>query len=665
MIHNTKLFKMNRFYLMIIALLFSASPKLSAQYDDNIPCCNKPHHKKFIQGATASYAIHPAINNYDVKFYFLDIELSNTSTYIEGSVRIDAEVTSAILDTFVVELIPSLTIDSVLVNGIVRSVSRSGDEVYVTGLSFSNGNPITVQIWYHGLPNTGGGFFSGISTGTSPSWGAQATWTLSEPFNAKQWWPVKQVLEDKADSAWVFITTQSTNKAGSNGVLTAITSMGSNKVRYEWKTKYPINYYLISAAVSTYQEYEIYAHPQGYPDSILILNYLYNHPNILNFFKPVIDQTADMIELFSDLFGLYPYASEKYGHAMAPFGGGMEHQTMSTMGSFNFNIVAHELGHQWFGDLVTCGTWQDIWINEGFASYTEYLANEFLKSHSDAQTLMASVHGNVMSQTGGSVFVPAQDATNVNRIFSSRLSYNKGSALVHMIRFEVGDDQLFFDVLKTFLATYAHGVATGDDFRTVLENVSGRSFQDFFDQWYYGEGYPVFDVHWAQIDPTTVRVITYQATSSPVTPLFRMPLEFRFVSASGGDTLVRLQINQTIDTFFVNVNRTVDNLIADPDKWMLTQVNTISNTTGIESYNKLPVAVFPNPAKGMVNIRIDENSLPGDYTFVINDLNGRIVLKRTITGSVNAVSLDNLKPGLYHWQVISEKGYNSGKLILK
>lgn len=655
---------MNRFFILMLVLLCIFSLRLTAQFEDNITCCNKLHHKKFIHSNTATYTIHPAIHNYDVRFYFLDIELSKTSTYIKGSVRIDAEVTSTLLDTFVVELIPSLTIDSVHVNGIARSVSRSGDEVFVTGFSFSNGNTIYVQIWYHGTPNTGGGFFSGISTGTSPFWGAQATWTLSEPFNAKQWWPVKQVLEDKADSAWVFITTDSTNKAGSNGMLTGISNMGNNKVRYEWKTKYPINYYLISAAVSDYQEYAIYAHPQGYPDSVLILNYLYNNPNILNYFKSVIDQTADMIELFSDLFGLYPYASEKYGHAMAPFGGGMEHQTMSTMGTFNFNIVAHELGHQWFGDLVTCATWQDIWINEGFASYTEYLANEFLKSHSDAQALMASVQGNVMSQSGGSVFVPAQDATNVSRIFSSRLSYNKGSALVHMIRFELGDDQLFFDALKTFLAAYANGVATGDDFKTVLENISGRSFQDFFDQWYYGEGHPVFDVHWAQIDPATVRVITYQATSSPVTPLFKMPLEFRFVSASGGDTLVRLQISQTTDTFFVNVNRTVDNLIADPDRWMLTQVNTISNTTGIESYNKLPVAVFPNPAKGMVNIRIDDHSRPGSFTFVLNDLNGRTILKRTITGSANALQLGSLPAGLYHWQIISEKGYNSGKLVL-
>lgn len=659
------MYYMNRItFLLLLGSTFLIST-LTAQFDEGISCCDKSHHKKFDLNKTATANLHHAIHGYDVKFYFLDIELTNTSTYIQGNVRIDAIVTYPLLDTFVFELIPSLTIDSIHVDGVPRSFVRNIDEVYVTGISYTQNSSISVQIWYNGTPNTGGGFFAGISTGTSPSWGAQATWTLSEPFNAKQWWPVKQVLEDKADSAWIFITTQAANKAGSNGLLTGITNIGSNKVRYEWKTKYPINYYLISAAVSNYQEYEIYAHPQGYSDSILILNYLYNHPNILNFFKPVIDQTVDMLELFSELFGLYPYASEKYGHAMAPFGGGMEHQTMSTMGTFNFNLIAHELGHQWFGDLVTCATWQDIWINEGLASYTEYIANEFLKSHSDAQLLMASVHSNVMSQTGGSVYVPAQDATNVNRIFSSRLSYNKGSALAHMIRFELGDDQLFFDVLKAFLATFADGVATGDDFKTVLENISGRSFQDFFNQWYYGEGYPVFDIHWAQIDPATVRVITYQATSSPVTPLFKMPLEVRFVSASGGDTLVRLQIEHTTDTFYVDVNRTVSNIIADPDKWMLTKVNSISNTTGIESYKKVPVAIFPNPANGYVNIRIDELSHDGDYTFLINDLNGRTVFMKSLHGNVNTVQLGNLQSGLYHWQIISAEGFSSGKLVVK
>jgi aminopeptidase N len=652
--------------LVIFAFLISVvTGGLFAQQEEHISCCNKSHHHKISPLMRNADAIHPAIHGYDVRFYFLDIELTNTSTYISGSVRIDAVVTAPVLDTFVVELIPALGIDSARVNGQPRNVTRSGNEVYITGFALIQGAPVTVEIWYEGNPSTGGGFFSGISTGTSPSWGAQATWTLSEPFNASQWWPSKQVLEDKADSAWIFITTPAPNKAGSNGLLTNITSLSGNKLRYEWKTRYPINYYLISASVSTYQEYNIYAHPAGYADSILIQNYLYNHPNLLPNFKSTIDQTVSMLELFSEKFGLYPFAAEKYGHCMAPMGGGMEHQTMTTLGSFTFNLVAHELGHQWFGDLVTCATWQDIWINEGFASYTEYVANQYLKSHQDAQNLMAGKHSNVMSQPGGSVFVPIADAENVNRIFSGRLSYDKGAAILHMIRYELDNDSLFFAVLEGFLGTYANGVASGDDFRVFAENLSGIPLQDFFDQWYYGEGYPLFQVRWAQTNPATVRVITQQTTSSAATPFFKMDMDFRFISPTGGDTTCRLQIRNPVDTFFVPVNRTVNSLQVDPDKWMLAKITSIHNTTGLEEPVRISAAVFPNPAKEHLTIRLDNLAGEGGFLFLLSDLNGRAVMRETLVGSTNTVRLNHLNSGVYHWQIITPQGYNSGKLIVQ
>ncbi len=648
---------------VIFQILFCIN--IYSQTSENIHHCSKFQFKTLLESISTVRANHPAIHKYDVHFYFLDIELSNTSTYVSGCVRVDATVTHAVLDTFVLELIPSLTIDSAKVNGQIRGVSHNGDEVYITGISYTLGQSVSVEVWYHGLPNTGGGFFSGISTGTSPSWGAQVTWTLSEPFNASQWWPVKQVLEDKADSAWIFITTQNTNKAGSNGVLTGVTNLGNNKHRFEWKTRYPISYYLISATVSTYQEYNIYAHPQGYQDSILIMNYIYNHPNILGYFKTVIDQTAGLIELYSEKFTLYPFASEKYGHAMAPMGGGMEHQTMTTLGSFSFNLVAHELSHQWFGDQVTCATWQDIWINEGFATYSEYLANEFLKSYQDAQTLMAGIYNNVISQPGGSVYVPINDATNINRIFSSRLSYDKGAALVHMIRHEINNDQLFFDVLKSFLTTYAADVAKGDDFRAVAENITGISFQDFFNQWYYGEGFPIYDVHWAQTDPGTIRVITFQSTSTSVTPLFKMPLEIKCLLQGNGDTTVRLYIKQAVDTFWVQVNGTVSNIQVDPSKWMLMQVNNIKNTTGIEEVKRIPVALFPNPAKDRVFIRFDNQAGAGDNLFLLHDLKGQLVMKKSLNGGINEVHLGLLPDGMYYWHVISGDGFNNGKLLIK
>jgi aminopeptidase N len=652
---------MKQIIVSFFLLLMSGS--LMAQIHDEVHCCDKAHRHHGLHTVNRGLALHPAIHHYDVRFNFLDIELSNTSTYIKGVVRTDAVVTSPMLDTFVVELIPSLIIDTVWVNGLPATFSRSGDEVFITGLSFTQGQPISVKIRYEGLPNTAGGFFSGISTGTSPSWGAQATWTLSEPFNAKQWWPVKQVLEDKADSAWIFITTAQTNKAGSNGILEAMTPMGNNQVRYEWKTRFPIAYYLISATVSTYQEYVIYAHPQGYQDSILILNYIYNHPQILSYFKPVIDQTAQMVEFFSEKFGLYPFAAEKYGHAMAPFGGGMEHQTMSSMGTFSFNLIAHELGHQWFGDLVTCATWQDIWINEGFATYSEYLSNEFLKSFQDAQALMLQKHDNIKSQPGGSVYVPAQDAQNVSRIFSSRLSYDKGAAILHMLRHTVNNDSLFFQILKQFLSQYQFDVATGDDFRMVAEAMTGISLQQFFAQWYYGEGFPSFDVHWAQLDPATLRVITLQSTSTSVTPVYHMPLELRLSLNGGADTTVRVMVKQLSDTFYIPVTGAVTGLEMDPLRWNLMQQGSVKNTTGIQEHARVPVALFPNPATHSVSLRLGQHpDSAGEFT--LYDLSGKVVLRQPVINTSNTIDISALPKGIYQWKLLFENVYNNGKLVV-
>ncbi|MEZ5198242.1 MAG: hypothetical protein R2764_18190 [Bacteroidales bacterium] len=157
------------------------------------------------------------------------------------------------------------------------------------------------------------------------------------------------MLTDKADSVRIHITTSSENKAGSIGILQAAVPLPNNKVRYEWKSNYPIAYYLISFAVAEYQDYSIYSKPDYLlGDSILIQNYIYDSPECLNYYKTGIDKSSLFLKLFSDLFAAYPFNKEKYGHCLAGLSGGMEHQTMTTIGRFDFSLVAHELGHMWF-----------------------------------------------------------------------------------------------------------------------------------------------------------------------------------------------------------------------------------------------------------------------------------------------------------------------------
>lgn len=626
---------------VLISLIwgFSFSQVIDDSFSD-LKCSKKPVGGKHLFVIAQQSAL---MNKFDVKFYWLNINLERTSTYISGNVTINAVVQNSALDTFAVELVSQLIVDSAKINGVIRPVTHPGGDVYVLpATALAVGTAFSVQIFYHGTPPTGG-FFSGISHGISPSWGNEVVWTLSEPFNANQWWPCKQDLTDKADSSWVFVTTNNTNKVGSNGLLTNIVTVPGNKLRYEWKSRNAIDYYLISVAVAKYVDYTIYCHPVGISDSLMIQNYVYDNPSTLPYFKDIIDSTAEMIELYSQLYGVYPFANEKYGHSMAPLGGGMEHQTMTTLGSFSFMLVCHELAHMWWGDNVTCSSWSDIWINEGFASYGEYLSRQYLHSQADADANMLDVHNNVMSEPDGSVYVPPTQITDINRIFDGRLSYDKGSAIIHMIRFELQNDSTFFDVLKKFQILYDKNVASGMDFKSVLESASGINFTDFFNQWYFGEGYPTYSIVWYKANDTLYFAST-QTTSTGITPLFKMLMEYKLLSPSG-DTLIRVYQTANVNSYKIHTHKTITGMVVDPNNWVINNVGSI--VVGFEDQNN-PVyfSVSPIPCQNQLHVYFSHD--PGKtVNFIISDITGREIFQAT-AGS-NSFSLDTqyLPAGVY------------------
>ncbi|MBW6459371.1 MAG: T9SS type A sorting domain-containing protein [Bacteroidales bacterium] len=635
-------------YFFCCIFLFSALFANSQFNISFLPDDHYCHHAKCAENYVKSYysplVRSDLLDHYDVHFYFLDLNVENNTIFISGNVTIQASSRVNALDTFAFELSTSMTIDSLFVNGIQKSFQHANDLGLVPlSVPVSQGELFSVQIFYQGTPPTGG-FFSGVSTAYSTQYQKNVTWTLSEPYAAKDWWPTKQDLHDKADSVWVFLTTSPENKAGSQGLLTGITNMPGGKVRYEWKSYYPIAYYLISFAVADYQEYNIYAYPAGTDDSVFIQNYIYNHPDCLPNTKSGIDQTAPMIELFSDLFGLYPFIDEKYGHCLTQLGGGMEHQTMSTMGGFGFGLVAHELGHMWFGDKVTCATWSDIWINEGFATYSDYLAHSFLTTPYYDSLWLKIRHDQVKSQPGGSVYVPEEELGNIWRIFDGRLSYSKGSLLLHMIRFELQDDDVFFDVLMTFVEEYGDSVATGDDFREWLEFISGQDFTGFFDQWYYGEGFPIYDITWNQ-DENNLYITSTQTTSTTVTTLFKMLVPYYIRFQDGTDTTLLLFQDENLQSYTVPLSGTIEQVVLDPKQWILHKLNSL--TVVIEEISS-PVhfTVGPNPAKGYVNIFLSHDPVSA-YELTIQDLTGRILRRQTVTDSGQRIDISGIGSGMY------------------
>lgn len=585
------------------------------------------------------------MDDYDVTFYHLDIEITNTSTFVEGNSTLHANALVDI-DTFAIELKSFQTITQLLVNGVTyTNYTRDGDNVIVPVNMISAGSNFTAQIYYYGEPPSGG-FFSGVTNKTSGQWGKQVTWTLSEPFAASDWFPVKQDLEDKADSVWVFLTTDSTNMAGSQGILTDVVDLGNGKLRYEWKSNYPIDYYLISFAVADYQEYNIYAFPDELDgDSVLIQNFVYDSPGCLETYKNGIDETAPMIDLFSDLFILYPFWEEKYGHCLTELGGGMEHQTMSTMGGFSFGLVSHELGHMWFGDNVTCATWSDIWINEGFATYSNYLAEEYLHGWSSGENFIKGAQDYAMSAPGGSVYIPEDQIYpgNEGRIFSGRLSYYKGASIIHMLRHEINDDDLFFNVLETFQTDFTDSTATGDDFRNVAEDVTGMDFEDFFDQWYYGEGYPRYSIEYYNLSGKIHFSILQ--TPSSTTPFFEQHMDMQLYFDDNSDTLISFHQNENLIEFEIDLDKNIIYIDVDPMQWNMEKVTSIS------------VAVEENITP--VNFKLGQDNINDRVTLYFNnhelksklinitDITGKVVYSGNTEESEFAIRTSNLTNGVY------------------
>ncbi|MGE0566701.1 MAG: hypothetical protein AB7O73_02030, partial [Bacteroidia bacterium] len=326
--------------------------------------------KKLILSQYHERSLSPAINHeleYDVKFVHLNLELERTNKFVKGGVTTVATVTASVMDTFMCVLHQNHSIDSIRFNGVLMSHTAQDSAIKIKPTApIPNGQSFTVTIYYKGTAPIGGAAIgNGYSNGTSGAWGNQVSWSLSEAHAAYHWWPCKQILTDKIDSSWVFVTTDSTNKVGSNGLVENVTVIG-NKKRYEWKNRHMINYYLISVAIAKYKEYTFYAKPLYIGnDSIMIQNYIYdnaiNSPVFINGQKIQLDKTPQQLDFYSKLYGMYPFYKQKYGHCMAPFSGGMEHQTMTSLGFFDYYLDAHELAHQWWGDNVTCKSWSDIW----------------------------------------------------------------------------------------------------------------------------------------------------------------------------------------------------------------------------------------------------------------------------------------------------------------
>lgn len=595
---------------------------------------------------TASNLIAQSVipqDNYDVKSYFLDIKIDNISTNIAGANDILVQVLTP-SDSVVFDMGNQLMVSNVEVNGVAVNYKHEFERLSVF-TSFLVDSLYVIRVEYSG--NGDEKENEGALYNKSYLYYGSFTYSLTEPYSSKYWYPCKQVLTDKADSIFVYVTIPKGLKVGSNGILKNVVELNEELVQFQWESHYPTAFYLISVAVGEYIDYTFEAKVTGIEAPIPVVNYLYNSTEYIEAQKKDIDTTSHLLELFSELFIPYPFAAEKYGHCIVPLGGGMEHQTMTTLGSFNFGLVAHELAHQWFGNYVTCETWNDIWINEGFASYSEYLAYEF-SGDLDAALSFMDYAQSLARASELSIYVPDDELESSSRIFDYKSTYKKGAAIIHMLRYEIDNDELFFQVLKDFLTKNAFGNAGVDDLQNILFEVCGERFDQFFDQWYYGKGYPVFKINWHQKNDVLSLSIEQLTTQPESTPFFETSLDLRLIYPTG-DTLVKVQIEDNFDHYEVTIDKPVYSINVDPNNILLKAVSSVTRVDSLMA-NRPEILLFPNPTKNLVNVYLPGNFKPVEL--IITNLSGKVVKQvNHLIPSGGEVSLFGMDKGIYFVEV--------------
>ncbi len=599
---------------------------------------------------------NPNTGDYDVKYHRLEFNVDPNVSFISGDVTTYFEAKETLNDiTF--ELTDNMTVSQVLQRGNPLSfVQNNDDEVIITFSQPQNQGVLdSLTISYSGNPVSSG--FGSFEQSTHD--GDPIIWTLSEPFGAKGWWPCKQDLIDKIEMLDVYITTPLNNPSNeeyiavSNGMEQSQEINGNSKTTH-FKHQYPIPAYLVAIAITNYEIYSHVVPNNGNPFDIV--NYVF--PEDLAYAQSSTPVTVDIMNLFTDLFEEYPYAAEKYGHAQFGWGGGMEHTTVSFMGGFSRGLIAHELAHQWFGDKVTCGSWQDIWINEGFATYLSGLVIEDFDGEPSFRSWRVGKVDNITSQTGGSVYVPAQDSTNVGRIFSSRLSYNKGSMVLHMLRRKLGD-ATFYQGLQNFLVdpAYSYGYAKTPDFQNVMETSSGVDLEEFFNDWVYNEGYPRYNIEWNQPNSNEVRIVINQTQSHPSVSFFEAPVPLR-IFGTGGE-IVDVVLDNTVneEVFIETVNFDVGTIAIDPDFHLISRFNTV--VLGI-SDNQIDdqFEIYPNPAKDMIHIQKPDNIII--ESILIFDVLGRQVL---MSDDREEVYVGSLNSGIHFMTIETNLGTVQKKIV--
>jgi aminopeptidase N len=661
---------MRSLFVLFLAFIFSVTVTIDAQ--DNGQKGSYYCWQKKINSSSRYLSTFDSPNTpkhkFDVLNYKLNLDIRNC--FLSPDEIITFLVDTALNSITLNALNTSLQINSVSLAGV--SFTHSGNVLTITlDSTYSPGRTVQVGINYQHLNNSDNSFYTGSG----------GVFTDCEPEGARGWFPC---WDKPGDKATLDLTAKvpANAKLGSNGRLNDSTLTGDT-LYYHWISRDPISTYLmVMTGKVNYNLDIVYWHKLSNPNDSIPIRFYYNSGENPSSVKNVI---VDMTTYYSTLFGEHPF--EKNGFAsvpssISPWCGGMENQTLTSFlcGIWSVNLTSHEFAHQWFGDMITCGTWADIWLNEGFATYCEALWYEHTSGYASYKNDIVADANAYFAEPNANwpMYVPAwaERTPSSDTLFDYAITYAKGACVLHMLRYSLGDETFFrfLNQYATDTVNFKYSNSVTDDFTAKLNESVGKDVSWFVDEWVKQPKHPVYQNIY-DIEPVSggqwqVGFQTQQVQTN--TPFHAMPIVVKISFASGPDTSLRF-MNFTNNEYFQWLfDRQPASLVFDPNNDIV--LKEASTILGVIPKNKqLPFTFtlhqnYPNPFNPVTRIKFD---IPksSNVTLKIYDVLGRLILepvKELREAGRYSVEFNgtNLPSGVYYYKIEAGSFTDVKKMVL-
>jgi aminopeptidase N len=635
---------------------------------DNIEAkyaCPCPH--AYVDRAESTHA-------YNVLKYELDVRVPMTERSLQGTNQIlcmsrENGLTTAVLHSH------TLTIDAVEVDGQNTTYSTSADSLIIDlPTPYNTGDVFTVAITYHGswsvTPSQVGFVYYPKQY---DSWVFHSiAYTLGEPWDARTWMPCYDEPYDKADSGCVIsVTVPDSFVVCANGELINVTYNPDTTKTYTWKEQYPIATYLMHFGASRYAQWSDWWH-DAQDDSVEIRHFVWPEDSAQS--VTAFQHLPAAMALFDSMYGPYPF--DRYGQDVVyPYEwGGMEHQEQSTIHRDwviyqSDRGMAHELSHMWWGDMVTCVDFRDIWLNEGCATYSDANYIWHLYGYGEFRNLMMQRRSYYL-QADNAHRRPLYDPPPA-QIFNYGYTYCKACWVMHMLRgvdvFTTGTDTTYFTAMAAYRDSFEYGVASTDDMNAVFSYVYGYDMTWFFDEWVYGQGHPEYHVFWV-CEPYNqdylVKIKINQIQTNA--PVFHMPVQIA-LSTTSGDTTVGMTITSNVEYAEFTTSDSVTSIDFDPNGWVLKEHQVFYGVEEYadERYSLGGLSFSSNPARDVtISYSVPQR---GAVRLALYDVSGR--LQKNLYAGVQTVGqheirVPDLSAGVYFCRLVTAATEETKKLVI-